>query len=115
MHLNDETRSRLRALADATRTDLDEPARERVARAVASQGPRVMRRARIQRTSMQIGAVALVIAAVSYRLLLPAPRIADHEQQHQVAPSSTPAAPAPAVAARACEQREVSEPRWKFL
>jgi hypothetical protein len=114
MHLDDETRSRLRALADATRTDLDEPARDRVARSVASQGPRVMRRARIQRASMQIAGVCALIAALSYRLLTPSAAPMAHEEPRAQPPSSVQA-PAPAAAvARACEQREASEPQWRF-
>lgn len=116
MHLDDETRSRLRALADATRTDLDEPARDRVAHAVASQGPRVMRRARIQRAGMQVAVVAALLGVAGYRLLVPATAPVAHEEPRAVPPSALQApAPAPAVAvARPCEQREPSEPQWRF-
>jgi hypothetical protein len=84
-----------------------------VARAVASQGARVMRRARIQRVSLQLAAAAAAVAAVIKLAPSPQPQVAHEEPR--VAPPSVLQTPAPAaVAARPCEQREFAEPKWRF-
>ena len=62
MQLDDETGARLRALAAAGRSQLEPAAQDRIAQRVASEGPRVLRRARRTRVAVRAGGALCAVA-----------------------------------------------------
>jgi ferric-dicitrate binding protein FerR (iron transport regulator) len=109
MQLDERSRERLRALAEADGgAEIDEQARGRIARRVASDGPRVVRRAHRVRTGVQAlgGCAALGLCALAVWIHQDS-RSASNEPRAslrapQVAQKPFVAAP---VAPRACERR----------
>src|SRR5262245_33125739 len=63
MLIDDPTRSRLRALADAERTELDAAAAERVRARLVREGPAEVARARRKRVVLRTGVGVLAAAA----------------------------------------------------
>ncbi|MBI4820019.1 MAG: FecR domain-containing protein [Deltaproteobacteria bacterium] len=104
-------RGRLGPLAD--RVDgLDEKAQARVLAAVRAEGPKIVRRARIQRVVTRVGAVAAALTLAVWMAQRPSDLAPQREDPIAAAPNTprstpnaTPSAPGPqlAVAPRACE------------
>jgi hypothetical protein len=120
MQLDDETGARLRALAAAGRSELEPAAQDRIAQRVASEGPRVLRRARRTRAAIRAGgALCAVAVALLWWNARPAaePKLVIESQQRRAASERAVTAPAPiasrdgasASSARACASREVPE------
>ena len=123
MDLDEHTGSRLRALGERERGELDADAQARIAARIGEQGPRVVRRARRVRQAWQVGAALSVLGLAwgASRLIgSQAPEVAgSHGQPPPAAERGREAqanepgrVPAAAIAARrACEQRVLPEPR----
>jgi ferric-dicitrate binding protein FerR (iron transport regulator) len=110
MSLDDQSRARLRALAEAERADLGEAARSRIARRVVEEGPRVIRRARVQRNATFAACVATAVGLVAWLALdvrVPAPVASKPRTVEQTATAATTIAPR-----RGCEARGAIAPQW---
>jgi hypothetical protein len=106
MQLDERSRDRLRALADVGGAELDEEARGRIARRVASDGPRVVRRARRVRTGVQALGGCAALGLCGLAVWLGHAGSASEPAASLHAPRDAQKPPAVArVAPRACEQR----------